>query len=356
MELQDVPVLIFHRSLGAFFTALLLTLVSMPFAIAVLRRLGLEQKFRGKEEVRDLADLHAHKIHTPTMGGVILWATTFCATIPWVNFTSSAVGALAVFTGSGAIGLVDDWKKIRGKSSRGVSGKKKLLLQAVVVGGLLAGLFCRDRDGYRALHELWIPLLRTPLFHLPTVLLCIFAFFVVAGSSNAVNLTDGADGLAAGCSLTTAIALAIFSGNAGNATTASLLSIAFVPGAGELCVLLGALCGALCSFLCFNGYPARIFMGDSGSLAIGGLFGAIALLIRQPFLLAVVGCVFVAEALSVIGQVYYFKLSGGRRIFRMAPLHHHFELGGCPETRVVLRLWVLSVFGAAAGLALQGIA
>jgi phospho-N-acetylmuramoyl-pentapeptide-transferase len=336
------------RALGAFFTAFLLGVSLLPPFLRLLRRCHVEQSFRAREEVRGLADLHALKAHTPTMGGVCIWLATVLATLAWGKLNSLTLSALFVFSAFGAIGLADDLYKFFRHSSKGLSGRKKLLLEAVILIALLAGLRRWDLGLYRALHELWIPLSVTPLFcHIPTILAFAFAFLVISGSGNAVNLTDGVDGLAAGCSITTCCAL-----------TAVCLSVdrggsPAVSGAAELAVLLMSLAGALLAFLWYNCQPARIFMGDGGSLAIGGLLGSAAFLIRQPFLLAVLGGVFVLEALSVLAQVYYFRWTGGRRIFRMAPLHHHFELGGWPESLVVGRFWIASLLFCAAGLALH---
>jgi phospho-N-acetylmuramoyl-pentapeptide-transferase len=217
-----------------------------------------------------------------------------------------------------------------------LAGKKRLLLQGLAVVGLFLCLRWLAPGAYRALHEPWLPF-RPICLHLSEAVALVLAFFVLAGSANGVNLTDGLDGLAAGCSLLTALALAV---------------IALHDGELGLVILLCALAGALVAFLWCNAHPAQIFMGDTGSLAIGGLLGATALFLRQPFFLAIAGGVFVLETLSVLLQVYYFKWTGGRRILRMAPLHHHLELGGWPETRVTIRLWLLSALFACLALLL----
>jgi phospho-N-acetylmuramoyl-pentapeptide-transferase len=339
------------RAVGAFFTAFLLGIVALPMCIRFFRRKKVEQILRGKDEVRDLADLHARKAHTPTMGGICIWAAAVASALFWGKINSLLLAALFIFTAFAAIGFADDFLKLRRRSSTGISGRKKLLLQAIGVGALLVALRLWDGELYGAVHGLWIPLRTTALIpHMATVLVLAFAFLVMAGSANAVNLTDGADGLAAGCSIVTTCSFAAL---ALSVDRFSSETFSAVPGAGELAILLLALAGALLAFFCYNCPPAKIFMGDTGSLAIGGLFGAVAFLLRQPFLLAIIGGVFVAEALSVMAQVYYFKCTGGRRIFRMAPLHHHFELGGCPESRVVGRFLVAAALCAATGLALH---
>jgi phospho-N-acetylmuramoyl-pentapeptide-transferase len=318
----------------------------LPPFIRLLLSLRVEQSFRTREEVRDLADLHGTKAHTPTMGGVCIWFATVSATLLWGRPNSLSIAALYVFSVFGAIGLADDLCKFFRRSSRGLAGRKKLFWEGVVLLSLLAGIRFWDRELFGAVHEIWIPACSAPLIgHLPTILAFIFAFLIISGCANAVNLTDGADGLAAGCSLAVACSLAAVCMNIRHAPP--------VPGAEELAVLLLALAGALLAFFWHNCQPARIFMGDGGSLAIGGLLGTAAFLLRRPFLLAVMGGVFVAEALSVMAQVFYFQRTGGRRIFRMAPLHHHFELGGCPESRVVGRFLAASLLCCCAGLALH---
>ncbi|MDR3117640.1 MAG: phospho-N-acetylmuramoyl-pentapeptide-transferase [Puniceicoccales bacterium] len=326
------------RAAGAFATALVLSFAAIRVLIPFLRRRKWQQVFRGKEEVRDLADLHASKAHTPTMGGLAIWLGAALATLLWSPLRGDGIAVLAIFTAFGAIGLCDDAAKVFSRSSRGMAGRRRLLLQGMAVLALFFFLRLAAADGYRALHEplLPLPFASIPL-HLPGAVALAFSFLVLAGSANGVNLTDGLDGLAAGCSLLTAAALA---------------AIAFFENSLGIAIPLVALAGSLLAFLWYNANPAQIFMGDTGSLAIGGLLGTAALLLRQPFFLAIAGGIFVLETLSVLLQVYYFKWTGGRRIFRMAPLHHHLELGGWPETRVTTRLWLLSALFALSALAL----
>ncbi|MDR2576869.1 MAG: phospho-N-acetylmuramoyl-pentapeptide-transferase [Puniceicoccales bacterium] len=346
------------RCYWAFFSSLFLTFLAMPFFIKWLRARRLEQIFRARGEVRELADLHASKLHTPTMGGIVIWATTCISSLVHCHCNVLVWATLATFTGFAAIGFADDFAKIKGRSSRGIRGRKKLLVQGLLIVAVLLCIWASCRGFFTVLHELWIPVKSTPLIgHMPTIFLFAFAFLVIAGSANAVNLTDGADGLACGCAIIVAITLLILCADVSHAPQRSLCG--WLSGRDEnlavqeLAVVLSALTGSLGAFLWFNAHPAQIFMGDTGSLAIGGLFGIVAFLIRQPFALAIVGCVFVLEALSVISQVYYFKFTGGRRIFRMAPLHHHFELGGWPEPAMVTRFWILSLIGAGITLLCQ---
>jgi phospho-N-acetylmuramoyl-pentapeptide-transferase len=328
----------------AFFTAFFLGAFLFPPLISFLKRKKIEQSLRAKEEVRDLAKLHAAKANTPTMGGLCIWAVTAIVSIIFAEISGAVVAALSMFTIFCAIGLADDIAKFRSRSSRGVSGRRKLILEAIAVGAMVSTLRVFDVDLYEAIHVLCIPAMgHAVTWTPPTIFLLPFAFLVIAGSANGVNLTDGVDGLATGCSISAALALAVL----------CLGAVPSVSDAGELAVVLIALCGALLAFFCYNCQPAKIFMGDCGSLALGGLLGTVAMLISQPFLFAIIGGVFVVETLSVFMQVYYFKFSGGRRIFRMAPLHHHFELSGWPESRVVGRFWVAAIICAVAGLCLR---
>ncbi|MDR2029889.1 MAG: phospho-N-acetylmuramoyl-pentapeptide-transferase [Puniceicoccales bacterium] len=312
---------------------------TLRLLISVSRQRGWRQIQRQAGEVRDLATLHAAKERTPTLGGLGIWLATCTATLLYAPLQADVVATLAIFSIFAAIGLADDGAKIFFHSSRGMAGKSRLICQGIAVLALFVCLSHWAPDSYHALHRPCIPLpFRSSEFHLTTFFAAIFSFLVLAGSANGVNLTDGIDGLAAGCSLLTAIALA---------------AIALHGDAWPLSIPLLSLAGSLATFLWFNAHPAQIFMGDTGALAIGGLLGSAALFLRQPFLLAIIGGVFVLETVSVLLQVYYFKWTGGRRIFRMAPFHHHLELGGWPETRITVRLWLVTTVLATAGLLLN---
>ncbi|MBU0961792.1 MAG: phospho-N-acetylmuramoyl-pentapeptide-transferase, partial [Proteobacteria bacterium] len=238
----------------------------------------------------------------------------------------------------GLIGSIDDYRKIKKKSSDGLSARGKLLMQ--IFGASVVGLFVLLHPGYDG--QLSVPFLKNIHPDLSWFYV-VFAVLVIVGSSNAVNLTDGLDGLAAGPTVISASVYLIFSYLAGHAVLADYLQLPYVQGAGELAIFCGAMVGACLGFLWFNAYPAQIFMGDVGSLALGGALGGVAIIIKQEILLAIVGGIFVMEAISVILQVGYFKISHGKRIFLMAPFHHHFEKKGWHEPKVVVRFWIVSV-------------
>jgi phospho-N-acetylmuramoyl-pentapeptide-transferase len=247
------------------------------------------------------------------------------------------------------VGWLDDYAKVTEQKSAGIRARTKFLLQialAVVVGVLLIN----DPHLGKITRQLMVPFVKAPVVADMGWWALLVIVAVIVGASNAVNLTDGLDGLATGCTLSVALVYAVFTFVAGNFKLASYLSVPFVAGAGELTVVCAALIGASLGFLWFNCHPAQVFMGDTGSLAIGGLIGAIAVMIKQELVLVIVGGIFVMEAISVILQVASFKLSG-KRIFRMTPIHHHFELGGWSETKVTARFWVMSVIFALLGLA-----
>ncbi len=322
------------RSIGSAVTAFLLLVIIGPRFIAWLQKKQIGQVIR-----EDGPATHFCKKGVPTMGGgLILFAMTVSALL-WTDLRSGLIWLLiGISLFFGGIGSLDDIKKIRKSNSKGLSAKGKLLLQ--ILGASLVGLFLLLTPGYDGM--LSLPFFKT--FHpdlgwwyLP------FAVVVIVGASNAVNLTDGLDGLAAGPIVITASTYLIFSYVAGNAVVASYLQIPFVPGAGEVTIYCGAMVGACLGFLWFNCYPAEIFMGDVGSLSLGGTLGVISIITKQEFLLVIVGGIFVMEALSVILQVGYFKMSGGKRIFLMAPFHHHFEKKGWLEPKVVVRFWIVSI-------------
>ncbi len=338
------------RSVGGAATALLIGMWLAPLVIAQLRRFKARQAFRDKAEVGDLAALHEGKVGTPTMGGLIIFFSVTVSTLLWAQWNIFVQVSLVVYAGLTAIGFADDYLKITKKHSRGLKGRYKLAGQTILV-VLALWMVLRDPVIGEGIRGLWLPFLKDPLIAtLPLPFLFVFLFLVLAGSSNAINLTDGVDGLAIGCTLTVAMAYGLIAYATGNLRYAEYLFLPYLPGAGELTVLCAVLCSACLAFLWYNAHPAMVFMGDTGSLALGGLVGIIAFLVFQPVTLVIIGGVFVIEAVSVILQVGSFKATG-RRIFRMAPIHHHFELRGWAETQVVIRFWILSLIFAVAGLA-----
>ncbi len=322
------------RSIGSAVTAFLVVVVIGPYFIKALKKLQIGQVVR-----TDGPESHFCKQGVPTMGGVLILAALSLSTLLWADLTSGLIWILlGVTLFYGLIGSIDDWKKIRKNNTKGLSARGKLLLQ--ILGALMVGLYLFVHPEYDG--QLSLPFLKG--FHPDLGFWYIpFAVLVIVGASNAVNLTDGLDGLAAGPMLISSSVYLIFSYVAGHAIVANYLQIPFVPGAGEVTIFCGALAGACLGFLWFNTYPAEIFMGDVGSLAMGGALGSVSIIIKQEFLLAIVGGIFVMEALSVILQVGYFKVSGGKRIFLMAPFHHHFEKKGWQEPKVVIRFWIISI-------------
>ncbi len=328
------------RAGAAAFTALLLSIILGPMFVRFLRRLSVGQSIR-----EEGPQSHQVKAGTPTMGGVLILFAVLVPTLLWADLTNIfvllVVGATCAF---GLIGFIDDYLKVARSHNRGLSARAKLLLQTAVGIALGVGLlYLADMDGVLTFPFLKNLILPLGLFYIP------FAAFILVGASNAVNLTDGLDGLAIGATLIAAATYAIFIYMAGNSIAARYLQVPYVPGAGEVSVFLGALVGASLGFLWFNAYPAEVFMGDVGSLSLGGAIGAVALVAKQEIVLAIVGGVFVVEALSVILQVGSFKLRG-RRIFRMAPIHHHFEMLGWKEPKIIVRFWIASILFALLGL------
>ncbi len=321
------------RSIYALLTALVLTILLGPYVIRWLTKLKCGQYIR--EEV----SAHQCKEGTPTMGGVLIAIAVVASTLLWADLRNHYVWlTLLVFTGFGAVGFADDYIKVVMKRNKGLSARVKFLCQLAVASAAILLLL------YEPIYstKLSVPFFKNFLpdlgwFYMP------FALTVIIGSSNGVNLTDGLDGLAIGPMVVAAGTFAIFVYVAGHGTIADYLNIAHLPGVGEVTVFCCALLGAGLGFLWYNAYPAQVFMGDVGSLSLGGALGFISVLCKQELLLAIVGGVFVLETLSVILQVGYFKYSGGKRIFRMAPLHHHFELKGIPESKIIIRFWILSI-------------
>lgn len=331
------------RSGLAIATAFFISIVIGPWLIARLRSLQIRQSIRDEGP-----EHHQVKAGTPTMGGVLIVGSFVLTTLLWGDLGNPYVWTVLVVTMAfAAIGFVDDWIKVRHNRNLGLTAKQKLGLQILV--GLVAGATVRAIAG-TAGHAgaLAVPFLKGVLiplgiFYLP------FVVVVLLGASNAVNLTDGLDGLAIGAMAIAAGTYTIFVYVADHARIADYLRIVAVPGAGEVAIFTGAVVGASLGFLWFNCHPAEVFMGDVGSLALGGGIGIVAVVAKQELLLVLVGGLFVVEALSVMIQVLSFKLRG-KRVFRMAPLHHHFELMGWAETQVVIRFWIIAVIFALAGL------
>lgn len=322
------------RSIGAAVTAFLILFLAGPIFIGWLQKKQIGQVVRD-----DGPESHFSKKGVPTMGGLLVLIAITGSTLLWADLSNSLVWVCLLLTlFYGLIGSVDDWKKVAKSNTKGLSARGKLILQ--VMGACTVGLFLHFHPGYDG--TLSLPFFKgiqpdLGWWYIP------FAVAVIVGSSNAVNLTDGLDGLASGTVMITAVVYFIFAYIAGNVLIAGYLQIPYVLGAGEVGVFCCTVVGACLGFLWFNSYPAQIFMGDVGSLALGGALGTVAIIIKQEFLLAIVGGIFVMEALSVIMQVGYFKMSGGKRIFLMAPFHHHFEKKGWAEPRVVVRFWIISI-------------
>jgi phospho-N-acetylmuramoyl-pentapeptide-transferase len=338
------------RAICAGVTAFLISLLFGNLVIRKLISLKFGQPIRTAAEVHKLFELHGAKKGTPTMGGILLIGSIVISTLLWAKPENPFVWLVLFSTlFLGAIGLYDDWLKVSKKNSDGISSRLKFVLQCALA-GIFTLFFLLNPQLSATAQQLYIPFLKDPLVLGMGAFTFIFYLLVIVGTSNAVNLTDGLDGLATGCTATVAATYAVLAYVAGNFKAATYLQVPFVQFSGELTVLCLALLGACLGFLWWNAYPARVFMGDTGSLAIGGMLGSVAICCKQELLLVIVGGVFVIEAMSVILQVASFKTTG-RRIFKMSPIHHHFELSGWKENTVIVRFWILSVFFALLGLA-----
>lgn len=325
------------RAAMAAATAMMLSIIFGPYVIRTLTRLKM-----GQHILQDSPETHQAKAGTPTMGGLLIVGAILVSTLLWCELHSGVIWvALVSLVGFCGVGAFDDTKKLLRKQNLGLrSWQKMLLLVAITL--VVSWLILHFNLRGTSTSHLSVPFFKkfrpdVGVFLVPWICL------VVVGTSNAVNLTDGLDGLAIGGTLIVAATFAILAYVAGNAKMAQYLFVPFVPGGGELAVFLGAMCGASLGFLWFNAHPAEVFMGDTGSLALGGALGTVAIMIKQELLLVIAGGLFVLEAMSVILQVGSFKLRGGKRIFRMAPLHHHFELKGVPESKIIIRFWILSI-------------
>ena len=332
------------RAILSALTALALTLLLGPMVIERLARL----KGGGQPIRSDGPATHFVKAGTPTMGGALILLTITLATLLWGDLRNRYVWVLlAVLISFGSIGWLDDWIKIVKRDPNGLKSRHKYALQSIC--GLAAALFLFYTADVPAATTLYLPLLKNVAVPLGAGFIVI-AYFWIVGFSNAVNLTDGLDGLAIMPTVLVAAALGVFAYASGNSVFSQYLQIPSIPGAGELSIFCAAIAGAGLGFLWFNTYPAMVFMGDIGALALGAALGTIAVIVRQEMILVVMGGIFVVETLSVMMQVASFKLTG-RRIFRMAPIHHHFELKGWPEPRVIVRFWIVSVVLVLVGLA-----
>ncbi len=334
--------LTFRTILGVL-TALLISLLVGPKMIRYLSRYNIGQQVRD-----DGPASHFSKAGTPTMGGALILVAIVISTLLWSDLGSRFVWvALFVTIGFGLIGWIDDYKKLALGNSRGLSARAKYFWQSVV--GFTAAGFLYYSAHVPIETQLIFPFIKNLVIDLgPGYVL--LAYLVIVGSSNAVNLTDGLDGLAILPTVLVGGALGVFAYVTGHVNFANYLGIPYVPGVGEIAVFCGAIVGAGLGFLWFNTYPAQVFMGDVGALALGAALGVVAVIVRQELVLAIMGGIFVVETVSVVLQVASYKLTG-RRIFRMAPLHHHFELKGWPEPRIIVRFWIITVILVLIGLA-----
>ena len=325
------------RAAMAAATSMVLSLLLGPWLIRTLRRLKMGQHVREEGPKH-----HAGKAGTPTMGGLLMVAVVIVSTLLWCDLGSGAVWvAVLSLAGFGAVGAYDDAKKLLKKKSEGLTSRQKMVWLTVIT-LIVAWLVLHFGLRGSATSQLSVPFFKNfkpdvGIFLIPWI------WFVVVGCSNAVNLTDGLDGLAAGGLLVVSVTFAILAYIVGHAKIAAYLAVPHVPGGAELSVFMSAMAGACLGFLWFNAHPAEVFMGDTGSLALGGALGTVAIMIKQEILLGIAGGLFTFECVSVILQVGSFKLRGGKRIFRMAPFHHHMELGGLAETKVVIRLWITAI-------------
>lgn len=359
------------RAALATLTALAIGLIAGPWLIRKLTVMKIGQAVR-----TDGPQTHLSKSGTPTMGGALILVSMGLATLLWADLQNRFVWVVLLVTlGFGAIGWVDDYRKVVHRNPKGLSAKAKYFWQSLI--GIVAAVYLTfavpatsNEAALRLLSEwvasgfemslppradLIVPFFKSISYPLGALGFAVLTYFVIVGTSNAVNLTDGADGLAIMPAVLVGTALGVFAYVSGNAVFARYLLIPWIPGAGEMTVFCGAMAGAGLAFLWFNAYPAQVFMGDVGALALGGALGTVAVIVRQEIVLFIMGGVFVAETVSVMLQVGYFKYTKrrygeGRRIFRMAPLHHHFEVGGVKESQVVVRFWIVTMMLVLVGL------
>ncbi|MFN7113783.1 MAG: phospho-N-acetylmuramoyl-pentapeptide-transferase [Alphaproteobacteria bacterium] len=332
------------RTGGALMTALIISLAIGPFVIRWLKK-----KQREGQPIReDGPETHQKKKGTPTMGGLMILFSVTISTLLWVDITNPYMWTvLFVFLSYGAIGFADDYAKLTRSSHRGIPAKLRLLLEMAIAAVAVLAVMLLTTGPLGS--SLALPFFKDLLINLSWFFIP-FGVIVVVGAANAVNFTDGLDGLAIGSFMISAACFGLIAYLVGHMNFANYLGIHYVKDVGELAVLCGALLGAGLGFLWYNAPPASVFMGDTGSLSLGGALGAIAVVTKHELVLAIIGGLFVAETLSVVIQVGYFKKTGGKRFFLMAPLHHHFEKLGWPETKVVVRFWIISIILALIGL------
>lgn len=322
------------RTIYATITALLICFILGPWMIKKLQSLQIGQPIR-----EDGPNSHLSKEGTPTMGGVLIIFATVISTFLWANLTVNYIWMILMVTiGFGLIGLMDDFRKLTNKSNKGISGKVRLTAEVIVA--LFVSMVLYYKAGFSS--NITLPFFKTVLPDLGWGYV-ILSTFIMVGTANAVNLTDGLDGLAIGPAITCFLTYLFFAYFAGNIKISGYLQIPYVAGTGELAIFCGSMVGAGIGFLWYNAYPAQLFMGDVGSLSLGGALGGLAVMTKQEILLAIVGGIFVMETFSVIFQVGWFKVSNGKRIFRMAPIHHHFELKGWAEPKIIVRFWIISI-------------
>jgi phospho-N-acetylmuramoyl-pentapeptide-transferase len=343
IRLFNVFTYITLRAVLACLTALIITFIVGPAMIRKLAAYKIGQAVRD-----DGPQTHLIKAGTPTMGGALILVSVTVTTLLWADLENRFVWTvLLVMLGFGAVGWVDDYRKVVHRNSKGLSAPAKLFWQSLI--GLAAACYIAYSSDLPAQTQLIVPFFKTVAYPLGLIGFVALTYCVIVGTSNAVNLTDGLDGLATMPLVMVCSALGVFAYVAGNAIFARYLGFPFIPGAGELLVICGAIAGAGLAFLWFNAYPAEVFMGDVGALALGAALGVIAVIVRQEIVLLIMGGVFVMETLSVIIQVASYKMTG-RRVFRMAPLHHHFELKGWKENQVVVRFWIITMMLVLVGL------
>jgi phospho-N-acetylmuramoyl-pentapeptide-transferase len=331
------------RGILSVLTSLAIALLIGPWLIRKLNEHQIGQSVRN-----DGPQSHLSKSGTPTMGGALILIGILISTLLWADLTNKYIWVVIVVTAIfGAVGWVDDYRKVIEKNSRGLPARWKYFWQSI--GGLGAAVFLFSVAELPQQTQLFVPFFKSVAWSMGPLFM-VLTYFVIVGTSNAVNLTDGLDGLAILPTVLVGGALGVIAYLAGHSEFAEYLHIAYIPGAGELVVFCGAIVGAGLGFLWFNTYPAQIFMGDVGSLALGAALGIVAVIVRHEIVLFIMGGIFVLETLSVIIQVASFKMTG-KRVFRMAPIHHHFELKGWPEPRVIVRFWIITVILVLFGLA-----